>query len=84
MQLIGSPGERVMVISELIGFRLNPLAAANEQVVFRDAATGRELARTENLPRMTQGSNIRPGFGGRVDVGVDGVLYEITVESEQV
>lgn len=83
MQLIGSPEERVMVTSELIDFRLNPLAATYEQVVFRDVATGHELARTENLPRMTQGSNISPGFGGRVYfIGVDGVLYEITVESD--
>jgi hypothetical protein len=83
MQLIGSPEERVLVTSELIDFRLNPLAAANEQVVFRDAATGRELARTANLPRMTQGANISPGFGGRVYfIGVDGVLYEITVQRE--
>ncbi|MEO1645146.1 MAG: hypothetical protein AAFR67_08155 [Chloroflexota bacterium] len=89
MQLIGSPEERVMVTSELTNFPpglrtpLNTLRAENEQVVFRDAATGRELARTENLPRMTQGSNISPGFAGRVYfIGVDGVLFEITVENE--
>jgi hypothetical protein len=82
-QLIGSPEERVVVTSELFNFRLNPLSATTEQVVFRDAATGRELARTEDLPRMTQGSNISPGFGGAVYfIGVDGVLYEIKVESE--
>lgn len=86
MQLIGPPEERVMVTSELTNLpRLNPnpLRADNEQVVFRDAASGRELARTENLPRMTQGSNISPGFDGRVYfIGVEGVLYEITVESD--
>ena len=82
-QLIGTPEERVVVTSELINLPLNPLRASNEQVVFRDAATGRELARTGDLPRMTQGSNISPGFGGRVYfIGVDGVLYEITVQSE--
>lgn len=88
-QLIGTPEERVIVTSELTNLpRLNPtpigtLNAENEQVVFRDAATGRELARTEDLPRMTQGSNISPGFGGRIYfIGVDGVLYEITVVSE--
>ena len=87
-QLIGTSDERVIVTSELTNFPpglrtpLNTLDARNEQVVFRDAATGRELARTEDLPRMTQGSNISPGFDGRVYfVGVDGVLYEITVES---
>ena len=54
----------------------------NEQVVFRNAATGRELARTENLPRMSQGANISPGFGGRVYFpGVDGRIYEVSVRS---
>jgi len=89
-QLIGSPEERVIVTAELTNlprFNRTPLGtlnAENEQVVFRDAATGRELARTEDLPRMTQGSNISPGFDGAVYyVGVDGVFYEITVQSEQ-
>ena len=73
-----------MVANELIDFEGNPLAAANEQVVFRDAATGRELARTvELLPRMSQGANISPGFDGLVHFpGVDGKLYEINVQSE--
>ena len=83
-QLINTPDRRVMVSNELIDFEGNPLGAANEQVVFRDAATGRELARTEELlPRMSQGANISPGFGGRVYFpGADGTLYEITVQSE--
>lgn len=72
-----------MVSNELLDFRRNPLEAANEQVVFRDAATGRELARTEELPRMSQGANISPGFDGRLYYpGVDGKLYEITVRSD--
>ena len=32
---------------------------------------------------MSQGANISPGFGGRMYFqGVDGKLYEITVQSE--
>jgi hypothetical protein len=84
-QLIGSADERVAVTSELvnIGLNPNPLRASNEQVVFRDAATGRELARTGDLPRMSQGANISPGFGGRVYFpGVDGRVYEVSVQSE--
>ena len=47
------------------------------------AATGRELARTEELPRMSGGANISTGFGGRVYFpGVDGKLYEITVQND--
>ena len=82
-QLIGPPDGRVVVTSDLLNFRLNPLRATNEQVVFRNAATGQELARTGNLPRMSQGANISPGFGGRVYFpAVDGRIYEISVESE--
>jgi hypothetical protein len=82
-QLIGTPDERVVVTSHLLNFRLNPLRATNEQVVFRAAATGQELARTGNLPRMSQGANISPGFGGRMYFpAVDGRIYEISVQSE--
>ena len=88
LQLIGHANERVIVTSEIvnIGLRLTPfsiLGATNEQVVFRDAATGRELARSGNLPRMSQGANISPGYGGRVYFpGVDGRIYEVSVMSD--
>jgi hypothetical protein len=82
-QLIGTADERVVVTSHLLNFRLNPLKATNEQVVFRNAATGQELARTGNLPRMSQGANISPGFGGRMYFpAVDGRIYEVSVQSE--
>jgi hypothetical protein len=72
-----------LVLDEDWGFVLNPMKAKNEQVVFRDAVTGRELARTWRLPRMSDGANISPGFGGRVYFpGKDGKVYEITVQSE--
>jgi hypothetical protein len=67
-----------VVTSELvnIGLNPNPLRTNNEQVVFRDAAIGRELARTGDLPRMSQGANVSPGFGGRMYFpGVDGRIY---------
>jgi hypothetical protein len=82
-QLVGSANNRVLVMSELINFPplSLPLTATNEEVVFRDATTGRELSRSEPLPRMSDGANISPGYGGRVYYpGVDGKLYEITVQ----
>ena len=82
-QLVGSADSRVLVMSELINFPPTslPLTATNEQVVFRNAATGKELARSTALPRMSDGANISPGYGGRVYYpGVDGKLYEITVQ----
>jgi hypothetical protein len=83
-QLIGTPDERVVVTSDLLNYRLNPLKATNEQVVFRNAATGQELARTGNLPRMSQGANISPGFGGRMYFpAVDGRIYEVSVQIEE-
>jgi hypothetical protein len=83
-QVIDAPDRRVLVTNELVNVQLNPLAARNEQVVFRDAATGRAAARTEELsPRMSQGANISPGFHGRVHFpGTDGKIYEVTVRSE--
>jgi len=35
-----------------------------EQVVWRDAATGTELARSSQLPKMTQGILVTPGYAG--------------------
>lgn len=83
-QLIDTPDRRVLVTADLQGWRgINPLTAENEQVVFRDAATGRELARSGLLPRMSDGANISPGFDGRVYFpGKDGTVYEISVRSE--
>jgi hypothetical protein len=88
MQLIGPADERVIMTSELVNIsnRLTPvsiLRTTNEQVVFRNAATGEELARSGNLPRMSQGANISPGFGGRVYFpAVDGKIYEVSVQSD--
>jgi len=83
-QLIDSPERRVVVTAELQNWcGLNPLAARSEQVVYRDAATGRELARTGLLPRMSDGANISPGFDGRVYFpGKDGKVYEVSVQRE--
>jgi hypothetical protein len=89
MQLIGPADERVIVTSELVNIshRLTPFAilgTTNEQVLFRNAATGQELARTGNLPRMSQGANISPGFGGRMYFpAVDGRIYEVSVQVEE-
>jgi len=83
-QLIDSPDRRVIVTAELQNWRgINPMAARNEQVVFRNAATGRELARTGLLPRMSDGANISPGFDGRVYFpGKDGRVYEVSARGE--
>ncbi|MEM7800488.1 MAG: hypothetical protein AAF633_14935, partial [Chloroflexota bacterium] len=83
--LINPAEERVIVMSDLSGrgSRLNPFMAENEQLVFRDAQTGEELARTDDLPRLISGATITPGFDGRIYFpAADSKLYEISVQSE--
>ena len=83
-RLVDSPDRRVLVTAELQNWRgLNPMTEESEQVVFREAATGQELARTGLLPRMSDGANISPGFdGGYYFPGKDGTVYEVSVRSE--
>jgi hypothetical protein len=48
-------------------------------VVWRDARTGRELARSGELPHMTQGSAVQPGYGGSMYFpGAEGMLVKLT------
>lgn len=80
--LADSAEQRVFIASDLsgLGSRINPFLARNEQIVFRDAATGLELARTSNLPRMSQGANFVAGFLGRFYfLGQDNKVHELTI-----
>jgi hypothetical protein len=63
--LIGPKNQRVWVGTDIPGAEI-PGKNTTERVVFRDAATGRELARSSRLPVMTQGSAIQPGYNGSV------------------
>ena len=52
---------------------------ANDRVVWRDASTGRELARSALLPVMTQGSAVQPGYDGSMYFpGATGTLVRLT------
>jgi hypothetical protein len=71
--LIGPRDKRVLLLSNMKknnALEPNELAlfTANyqEQVTWRDAATGRILAESDFFEPMTFGSLITPGFGGRV------------------
>ena len=67
--LIGPKDQRVLLTT-----KVNPDASQedqstgtySEQVVWRDAATGRALAESGFLPPFTGGSLLTPGYGGRV------------------
>jgi hypothetical protein len=76
--LIGPAKHRVWVGTDIPGAEI-PGKNKTDEVVFRDAATGRELARSKRLPVMTQGSAIQPGYGGSVFFpGATGTLIKVT------
>ena len=53
-----------------------------EQVVWREAETGRELARSPSLPAMNQGAVLAPGPGGAIYYPTaDGHVIKLQVES---
>jgi hypothetical protein len=76
--LIGPKDHRVWVGTEIPGIEI-PGQNKTDEVVFRDAATGKELARSSKVPYMTQGSAIQPGYGGSVFFpGATGMLIKVT------
>jgi hypothetical protein len=76
--LIGPKDHRVWVGTEIPGAEI-PGQNKTDEVVFRDAATGRELARSSRVPAMTQGSAIQPGYDGSVWFpGATGTLVKVT------
>lgn len=76
--LVGPKNRRVWVGTEI---PLDEIPGENQsdRVVFRDAATGRLLAFSEELPFMTQGSAVQPGYDGSVIFpGGEGTLVKVT------
>jgi hypothetical protein len=76
--LIGPKEHRVWVGTDIPGAEI-PGSNATETVVWRDAGTGRELARSERVPQMTQGSAVQPGYGGSMYFpAAEGMLVKLT------
>jgi hypothetical protein len=76
--LIGPKEHRVWVGTDIPGAEI-PGANATDAVVWRDASTGQELARSERVPQMTQGSAVQPGYGGSMYFpGAKGMLIKLT------
>jgi hypothetical protein len=76
--LIGPENDRIWVGTDIPA---NQIPGNNETdtVVYRDAATGRELARSASVPVMTRGTAIQPGYGGSVFFpSADGTLVKMT------
>ena len=76
--LIGPKNHRVWVGTDIHGAEI-PGQNKTERVVWRDAATGRELARSARVSQMTQGSAVQPGYGGSMFFPVaTGTLIKMT------
>jgi hypothetical protein len=76
--LIGPKHHRVWVGTDIPGAEI-PGANRTESVVWRDAATGRKLARSPRVPQMTQGSAVQPGYGGSMFFpAAKGTLIKLT------
>ncbi len=61
--LIGSPKKRVIVATDIPGQEI-PGNNLNDFVVWRNSATGQEIARSPLLPAMTQGTMVQPFYYG--------------------
>lgn len=61
--LIGSANNRILVGTDIPGPEI-PGNNLNDFAVWRNAATGQELARSPLLPAMTQGTMIQPYYSG--------------------
>lgn len=88
--IVGPPDARVFVSTEYVGLRLDQLlpaittGTAREQVVWRRASDGVELARSQSLPLMTPGAPLAPGFFGTwYFLRLDGGLTELTVYASE-
>jgi hypothetical protein len=76
--LIGPKQHRVWVGTDIPVPEI-PGAHTRNTVVWRDARTGRELARSGELPHMTQGSAVQPGYDGSMFFpGAEGMLIKLT------
>lgn len=80
--LIGPPEERVLVGTDAPesprGFIMGSYDY-QEEVVWRSAATGDELARSDALPAMHYGGPVTPGFDGVLFyLGMDGSILELS------
>ncbi|MFI6844388.1 hypothetical protein OG535_37995 [Kitasatospora sp. NBC_00085] len=63
--LLGPKDQRVLVGTDIpVKFFQGLKTYDTEQVVWRDARTGTELARSSQLPKMTQGILVTPGYAG--------------------
>jgi hypothetical protein len=79
LALIGPHDRRVLVATEIPPNQA-PRTNTTDFVVWRDAQTGQELARTKQLPAMTSGTMIQPYYFGKIFyMALEGDLIELSV-----
>ncbi len=75
--IIGPPDRRVIVNTAIPGAEI-PTLNKHDEVTWRNAATGQELARSERLPSMSNGTAVQPSYSGSVLYpGLEGALYKL-------
>jgi hypothetical protein len=79
--LVGPDGQKVLIGTDIpIRFFRQLQSYTTEQVVWRDAATGQELARSDQFPKMSPGILVTPGFGGlQYFLSLDGEIRSLQV-----
>ncbi|MFZ5618117.1 MAG: hypothetical protein ACOZAA_12450 [Pseudomonadota bacterium] len=85
--LIGPKDARVFVATDIRGLCLFSRCLksySKEEIVFRNAETGDEIARSERLPKMTTGALVTPGPDGDLYyLGLAGEIYKVTVTAKE-
>ncbi|HKM99136.1 MAG TPA: hypothetical protein VJX23_01375 [Candidatus Binataceae bacterium] len=75
--IIGPPDQRVIIGSNIPGAEI-PGINTEDEVVWRNAATGQEIARSARLPAMTSGTMVQPYyFGDMFYPDAAGSLYKL-------
>ncbi len=76
--LIGPMSRRIWVGTNIPGAEI-PGQNVSDTVVWRDAQTGRELARSDRTPSITMGTAVQPGYSGSMYLpGAKGMLVRMT------
>jgi hypothetical protein len=75
--IIGPPDRRVIVGTDIPGAEI-PDINKDDEVVWRNAASGLELARSARLPAITSGTMVQPYYSGDMFYpGAAGTLYKL-------
>jgi hypothetical protein len=81
--LIGPSRRSRVLVGTAIPDGQKPGQNTQDQVVWREADTGRELARSPLLPAVLSGTMIQPGYAGRAYYLAENGIIELTVQPSE-